>query len=518
MTSPLVVVWGDTPTSDRLYVELIGLPGIPLEGEQFVSLDDEAFLYLAKIEGRPANFSPTLPREDGASLSAIYKKLEGDIKLMAMERYSLLHYNARLIARKHRETEEISEVLSAPRLGTIACAATDQEAIEFLGLPPMEPALQFGHIFHTTIPLCLSLDVLRHHLLIAGTTGQGKTTLATNIVTAAQRMQATIFLMDFKPDYQHVEVPLRGRPIARQDVTYWNLNERKGYREDTRQVNVHFSELHSELFLRSVTPSDTQSPMYDTFVAFYDTFVDYMRQAGRTTWTCDEFFEEIPKHPKDTERLARYAAAGDVPHAATLAATHRIKKGKPSWVDSMRPGRGLVAAATPQASFFEEPQFLAPGHVHVIQANIQRDKHYGLFMATLMQKILDTKEREGLRHPVLIVIDEAQDIFNGGAFGRLCEGEIASVIRKGRSQNIGVILAVQSADSVPALIANCLNSTIAFRHNSEEAAGFIKKQLGASAAQLQELERGNVVLKLFGAKSVVRATLDREAFQLVKHE
>ena len=154
----------------------------------------------------------------------------------------------------------------------------------------------------------------------------------------------------------------------------------------------------------------------------------------------------------------------------------------------------------------------------MIEASIQRDKHYGLFMATLMQKVLDRKEEEGLKHPVLIVIDEAQDIFNGGAFGRLCEDEIAGVIRKGRSQNIGVVIAVQSADSVPHLIANNLNSTIAFRHNSEDAAGFVKKQLGPSASHLQELERGNVVMKFFGAKAVLRAVMDTEAFRLVKDE
>ena len=341
MTEPRTVVFGDTLVGDRLYIELIALADCPLEAEQFVTVNDCRFLYFAKITERPVNFSPTLARDDAASLSAIYKKLLGDIKLMAIEQYSLLHYRARLIQRKSLTTGERSEVFSAPMLGSEACRAEAHEVIEFLELPPMLTALRIGKVFHAEIPICLSRDVLRNHILVAGTTGQGKTTLITNIVTAANALNATIFLMDFKPDYQHVEEGTQGRDraIARKSVSYWNLNQRKSYRPDTKPIHVHFSELHGELYLRSATTSDPNSPMYDTFMQLYDRFKERMAQARRETWTCQEFYNDIPKHPKDEAKIKDYFPAGDIPFQATFNATNRITKYKPSWVDVVRSAR-----------------------------------------------------------------------------------------------------------------------------------------------------------------------------------
>jgi len=59
------------------------------------------------------------------------------------------------------------------------------------------------------------------------------------------------------------------------------------------------------------------------------------------------------------------------------------------------------------------------------------------------------------------------------------------LLRKGRSQYIGVVISVQSASNIPAPIANNLHSVIAFRHNSEEAAGHIKKLFDKDARNLQ---------------------------------
>src|SRR5262245_20399549 len=248
MTDYPLIVWPDQPTSDRQYVEMIALNDCRIRAEQFVLVEGQSYHYFLKIDERPVNFSPTLSRDDPATFTALVKKLRGDIKTTSVEQHNLLHYRGRLLACRELATDTISEVLTAPELGSPGRLATDDESITYLSLPPMDPAMRFANVFNMTIPLCLSPEVLEHHLLMAGATGQGKSTTITNLMTAAYLFGATVFVFDFKPDYQHIEDISTLRQAAqlpgidRAHISYWNLNVRRPFRSDTMPVNVHFSE------------------------------------------------------------------------------------------------------------------------------------------------------------------------------------------------------------------------------------------------------------------------------------
>ena len=482
----------------------------------------DQYQYFIKFTDRPVNFSPTLARDDPATFSALTKKLQGDIKTTSIEQHGMLHYNARLVACKDKRNGHIAEVLTAPVLGSSVRLATEFEAIEFLAFPEMHGARQFGTIFNTAIPLCLSLEVLRHHILMAGATGQGKTTAISNLIAAAHALGATIFLFDYKPDYQHIEEispskhALGHAGIPRQDVSYWNLNVRRPYRPDVEPINVHFSELDATIFAALAAAQNNEN-MRNTFQDMLCRFADKMQAKNQHLWTNAEFFAAIPKGPKDP-KIKDFYADGEEPHAATLNVVSRLQRAKPTWVDVSRPAQGLLSTAGQGLSFFQQPHFLAPAHVHVVQVKPANERDYGLFLSTLMEKVSLQKEEQDLRHPILIVMDEAEDVFAGTDFAKACIGEIAGVIRKGRSQNIGVVISVQSAANIPHHIAQNLNSIVAFRHNSDEAAGHIKKLLDQDARNLQALDKGDAIVRLHGAKSAVRAKLDREAFRLVGGE
>jgi hypothetical protein len=514
-----LVIWPDIPNSDRTHVELIALKECPIEAEQFLITDEAGpFRYFMKIDVRPANISPALGREDPATFSALVKKLLGDVKTTGIEQHNILHYFAKLIGRQDLVApgpQDQSECLTAPPLGTIVRLATSHESLLFLGLPPMDEALRFGHIFHTDIPLCVSADILRHHILMAGATGQGKTTTISNIVAAAYTAGATVFLFDLKPDYQQMEEAQGGRAsrFAREDISYWNLNEKRNYRKDTVPINVHFSEIIPEVYIQKASGTELQ---YDVWMHMLMRFMEEKQDAGESTWTMEQFHAWMPKSQHDPRVKSLYPHE-DIPHAGTLNAHYRIRRAKPAWVDRTHTSRGMLQQSRQEVSFFAHPSFLQPRHVHVIQVNAGADKDYGMFLSTLMSKVLDQKEEAQVRHPILFVIDEAEDVFAGGDFAKQCTTVIANVVRKGRSQNIGVLISVQSAANIPTGIAQNLSSVIAYRHNNDEAAGHIKKLLGKDAENLQELHPGNAIVKLFGAKTAVRARLDPEAFPLVKH-
>jgi hypothetical protein len=521
-----LVVWPDTIQSDRQYVGLIGMKDCQVQADDFVLITDMRYEYFAKIEGRPANFSPALGRDDPASFSAIAKKLIGEIKTMALEEHNLLHYNARLIQQAERwGYQEIAEVLTAPALGAEADRASAMDVVRFLGLPSMHAPYKIGQIFHTAVPLCLSLEIMIHHLLLAGATGQGKTTLISNCVAACAAMGATIVLFDLKPDYQSMEetphdvalfrYPSSVPQLPRPRITYWNLNEPRPYRADSLPINVRFSDLDPEAFAGKAAGSDTQYIVWSHMLLW---FVDRMRRDGKQHWTLRDFHAWMPKNKAEANKMTELYPYESSPHESTLDAHYRVARAKPSWVDrgGTAPQRGgLGTGIKTPPFFFESPQFLQPGHVHVIQTDPAIDRDYGLFVTTLLKRISREKAEKAISHPVILIIDEAEDIFSGPEFARASVRTLAGIIRKGRSQNIGVVLSVQSAMSVPANIAQNLNTIVAFRHNDDDAAGHIKKILGKDAANLQNLEKGQALIRFFQAKAVVRAALDREAFQLV---
>jgi hypothetical protein len=245
-------------------------------------------------------------------------------------------------------------------------------------------------------------------------------------------------------------------------------------------------------------------------------FDEYRREHKKIPYSFEEFYGIVPKSENDKERIAHLYPSGDVPNRATLNACYRLRNAKPNWVDVEKKAVGMISPSRREPSFFSHNTLLQKGHIHVIQVNPALDKDYGLFLTTLLEKILMKREEDNSRHPIFIVIDEAQDIFSGSDFAKRCETTIAGVVRKGRSQNIGVTICVQDPSSVPDGILQNLNSIIAFRHNSDYAAGSMKRRLGSDGTNLQSLEPGNAIVHLFRSKSAVRATLDREAFRLVK--
>lgn len=522
MTEPVLVVYPDEITSDRDYVGLVGLRSCRVRAEQFGLIENEDYSYFVKFDQRPVNFSPTLSRDDPATFSALVKKLQGDIKTTSIEQHNMLHYLARLLVSKDTSTGHIAEVLTAPAIGSICRLATDQEAIEFLSLPSIHRALQFGTIFNSTIPLCLSEEVLRHHLLMAGATGQGKTTVSSNIIAAGYELGATVFVFDYKPDYQHIEDISEWRQalgiaaIPRKSISYWNLNVRRPYRKDVQPVNVHFSEIDAGIFAALAAAPGNEN-MRNSFHDMLHRFAEKMAQMKQKTWSNAEFFAAIPKSKNDP-KLRDFYKDGEAPHEATLSVVSRLSRAKPQWVDVKKESRGAFKGTQDTRSFFEQPHFLAPQHIHVIEVTPARERDYGLFLSTLMEKVSAYKEDHQLRHPILIVMDEAEDVFAGTDFATACIREIAGVIRKGRSQKIGVLISVQSAANIPKDIAQNLNSIIAFRHNHEEAAGHIKRLLDKDARNLQSLDTGDAVVRLHRAKVAVRAKLDREAFRLVVSE
>jgi len=144
-------------------------------------------------------------------------------------------------------------------------------------------------------------------------------------------------------------------------------------------------------------------------------------------------------------------------------------------------------------------------------------REYGLFLSFLLKEIFKLRVAKKVK-PTLVVIDEAQDIFNGSRVVRAtAETTINEHLRKGRSKQIGFVFSVQSASEIPESILNNLNSRIIHRQNTEED---IKSAIPNAPKELVHTTLsfgpGEALVSLFKARSTVHAEMAPSPFMLTK--
>jgi hypothetical protein len=229
-------------------------------------------------------------------------------------------------------------------------------------------------------------------------------------------------------------------------------------------------------------------------------------------WTIDGFKQHVKGLTAATANL----------EARTLSAIQR-KLGMPGripkWVDSQPQSYGgLLQTGQPA---FQVADLIQPHQVSILRIDASGGgREYALLLSHVLDSIGDLAARHRLACPVLIVIDEAQDIFSASKhFQTIAISMLDRNVRKGRSKRIGYVFGVQSAQAVPDSILNNLNNRIIHRHNSVD-------ELRVAAAMASDNQRamtatfapGEALTYLFGSTGVVHAKMRRSPFMLTKED
>ena len=173
-------------------VRLVGLdsqPLIPLFTYLISEKNDEQFLLQTSTPNRNlSRFSPS--PFDVISLTQMLVLLE-DRGYSAESLISQIRfYEANVIAQIDQQGTPQTPVIR-PSTGAVAIPANAEQVINFLNLPDAADVdFRIGRIAHSgdvEIPIAINQEILEHHILIAGSTGSGKSHLLSNIAQHSPR-------------------------------------------------------------------------------------------------------------------------------------------------------------------------------------------------------------------------------------------------------------------------------------------------------------------------------------------
>ena len=373
-----------------------------------------------------------------------------------------------------------ASVLIRPKIGDSIRLATAAEVAKHVGLPEPKEQTQIGSLVGVEVPLCLdSLRVLTHSL-IAGSTGSGKTNTVASYVDVGHRHDMCVVILDHKPDFQDIDQKYGEK------VMYLSLGRGKG-----EPLQVEACDLDPWV-LAGVLFDERKDEIQ--YYAFASAMNDYNAN-GR--WSYVQFFDHLSSMP--LPRGTRQTSWDKLLRVANPT------NGKvPGWINR---GSGLLN----RSNF--NPALLERGKIFVVDVSQCNGRDYGLFASYFARLIQRSKADGSLTVPLMIVVDEAQDIF---ALERSEAGRsITENVRKGRSQQVGYVFSCQSAGNLPDDLRGQLNTQILHKHlNPENARAAVSVMTKEDIAKLRTFAPGEALVYMSGAMSSVHAKMNLSPFPL----
>lgn len=511
----------DEPSSELSQIACYGFGDVDLSAGQFVIMEcaKSGRDYLAQVVSAQANMNrDALSPFDNTSINQLeavnQNRYRREVAVKEVFLYRLLLIKD--VSPEGDGRRVPKSVRKRPQIAALGRAATEPEAIAYLGLPPAREETKIGTIIDTNISISVDQRCLLHHILAAGSTGSGKSNTIGNIVRSAINLGFAVIIYDHKPDYQNVHEPNDegSHPHFRgmQDVLYWRLGEGRGNAKE-REIVVRASDLNTSVLASTICYMPQEANSAETLDTMFEKF---SMERGDAPWSMRDFKSQVMS--KTAEEIENtYGVTVD---KRTLGAMkNRLDRVAriPAWID------GKVSAASREffgSTGFDVAKVLRPGRANVIRVDSSagNSRGYGLFLSYMLKEVYSLRESSKIAFPVLHVIDEAQDIFCGsGALQSAIGGMLDDNIRKGRSRQIGFVIGVQSADAVPEQVRNNLNSRLIHRHNNHQQAR--EAMTRASPEQLAMTDTfgpGECLTYIFGSNAVVHAQMRQSPFKLTK--
>lgn len=485
--------------------------------------------FFAKVDGAPLNLNRDgLGNLDTTTITAMEEIVNKRIdRKVAVNEWFL--YTLKVLG--FIDAGVLQSLHVKPRISSEWRAATEGEVLQFLKLPQARDGRLIGTMKDTNIGLYFNRRAAFMHMLVSGTTGQGKSNVLGSIVEVSQMMNACVWLLDHKPDFQHMHQPNRegqeDHYRGLENIRYWYLGEPIGTPGE-QPIIVQASDLSVPVLAASIfylEGEELQAEIFEAFLNHYrDTHPDQ-------PYRLDTVISDMP-----TAAAQATALLGFPINAANWDATRRklqLPGRVPSWVDGPLPASVNRQILQPRAVLVTK-HFSLTSETKSQQVNVIRigdsaggSRGYALFISYLFSKQSSLqKERRAAYEagqpdhgytPVVNLIDEAQDLLSHQS--RKLRAAVTNTIheemRKARSLQFGYALSVQQASSVPENIQNLINSRIAMRFNNEkEARASIPSASDAEIERLQTLGPGEALVQFAGANDLVHGVMRRAAFHI----
>jgi hypothetical protein len=437
-------------------------------------------------------------------------------------------YEIALIAERANPEGAITAPMTRPRAGMRWRPATVQEVNAFVRLA--ESGFSIGHIagIAQRVDIRITEELIRHHILSAGTTGSGKSNTNANIVCAAQDAGFATLIYDNKPDFTELDQP-NDEPLAPPvraagltHVQFWALGTAPRSNEralSVRACDLDPGKLAAAVFYRP--GEELQSEAAEQLL------MGYADNEGDQPWTIASFIDWLLRQPNSA------AAANQMPFPTSFnertfnAVRQKFpRRGRvPSWIDA-----GARRAARPFGGAFSDDDDgdrvdtswlarMAPREVHVIRVDTNTGgRSYALFLDFAMREVARLR-REQIIPPVMHLVDEAADLFvsPNRRLRDMMTGTLDEQVRKGRSLSIGFVISAQSAGDVPEQIRHNMNSTIAFKHKQPSV---LREVLPESSDAIFRssalLQPGEAIVQLFKTHGLLRCRMHQSPARLFK--
>ena len=482
----------------------------------------EFFLQVATANRNLSRFSPS--PFDTIALSQMLALVENTGYAKDAIVANITYYDASVEALLDDEGKPATPFIR-PTTGAINRLATTDQITKYLELPQVQGnQFRIGKLARsgdTEVVINPDERILNHHILVAGSTGSGKSHLLSNLAHSAAAMGRSIILFDHKPDHQdhHYENPeaelrqafsLNGDNPSLHPVRYWTLDDSDPNRVAS-VLEVRAQDLDPEILAGTIFYRPNEDNQAESFAHIATAFADERSSGG---WTIQDLIGHIRSQNDAALSNALFGERGGRLDGRTMSALRRkmVAPGRiPSFIDPQ-----------PRPNVFGEPKqvgniddlFNRPG-LNVIRVTEGNSRGYALFLSRLLQRAADIRAAatQGEREiPDLeVIIDEASDIFKADSrhLRDAATGMLAEQIRKGRSLHIGYVISVQSAGDVPESIRNNLNTTIIGRHRNMS---ILREALPTSRPEMLEqadkLIPGEMFVDLFGTRSLLLVKMD----------
>ena len=493
--------------------------------------EDSVETFFLQISSPNRNLSRFSPRPfDVISLSQMLALIED----RGYEKESLVShvrfYEAEIIA--HLDDKGNPQThFTRPSTGAISRFSTTEEIIRCLSLPGDEndQDMKIGNLAQSgnaTVPIIITERILDHHILVAGSTGSGKSELLSNLAHVADAMGRCIILFDHKPDHQnhHQENPEAASPRAFNIdespnmtggiVRYWTL-DKDDNNNRARVLSIPASELDPEILAGTIFHRSSEENQAEMFAGIASAFAESRENKN---WTIHELIQYVTTHNRHAiEGL--FGEADISLNTSTLTAIKRklLYGGSrvPSFIDAQPSGHPLGNSTRKTGDI----NHVLRSGLNVIRINESDKRGYSLFLSYLLEQAGNARTSEGNAPRMLMIIDEAADIFTADSryLNNAATGMLAERIRKGRSLHIGYVIAVQDAADVPENIRHNLNTTIVGRHRHlgtlREALPTVRESFLANA---NKLGPGDMLVDLFEVPSLLLVKMDRSRSKLTQ--
>lgn len=511
----------DDPKSDRASAKYISFSTPFLRAGQFVIVECGASgrKFLGNVSGANLNFNRnSLSATDNTAVNQLEQITFGMMNREVAVK-EIFFYEVLLL--KEIIGGRAESVRLRPQIGALARPATEKEIVDLLGLPDIIDGNQIGWIIDTSVQICISKDILKQHLLIAGATGSGKTNTIANAVAAAINMGMCVVVFDHKPDYQHAhlkndEPPLQNYFMALDNVEYWYVGQSLSVpgREES-PVLVAANDLDPLMLSATIFHGAAEDLQAESCHFLMLAWISKCADKNEV-WTMQGFRQWLRSNEiKEVSEKLNKTTFGAIQRKIELPG--RI----PNWIDAT-PSTMSSRMFKGPTKVFKADELIRSGRIVVIRvgSGTGEAREYGLLLSHVMEKISDRARAHKLPCPVAMVIDEAQDIFSASRqFKEAALGNLDRHIRKGRSLGLYYTIGVQSADAVPESIINNLNSRIIHRHNSPEQVRVAANMATDDQRRMTAtFSAGEALTFLIGSNSIVHARMRRSPFKLTKED